>query len=301
MEADNSSNILNKTISLLTKNSKFHILIHDTSGILGYEQLKLAMKYKVHFCDFCDAAKTTDRGLRFCYKCKKLSMKKANLARDLYISQCYLGISEIIKPVYYNDTLLCLIYITNLVLKDDFDNIRKRIFKRTEYTKANKDLLLEKISDCEILDINELKNYIDIIGVLEHIILHCDIPYNSLSFKAFSPFSNLDTKKHILIEDITHYIAANYHQEISLKYLSKLYFIDEQYLCKLFKKETGIGFIDFVNKTRIDHAKRLLTNSNNSISSIALDVGYSNVSHFNRIFKRLTGCTPKEFRTQKSF
>lgn len=299
MSIDNSLGILNKTISVLSRNAQFQILIHDTSGILGHPQLKLDMKFKVHFCDFCLTAKGTDKGIRFCYKCKKLSMKKAHITRDFYLGQCYLGITEIIKPVYYNDNLICLIYVTNLILKDDLESVKDKIIRRTAYTRADAALLLDKLHQCEIVEIDKMNNYHDIIDIIEHIILHCDIPYNTLSFKALSPVSVQSTKKHLLIEDITQYIAANYDKEINLKFLSKLYFIDEQYLCKLFKKETGIGFIDFINRTRIDHAKGLLINSNNSINSIALDVGYSNVSHFNKVFKRFTGCTPKEYRNEK--
>lgn len=297
MNQINTLSILNKTISRLSKNTKAHILIHDTSGILSNEQLKLDMMYKVHICSFCNVAKSTDKGLEFCYKCKNLSMKKADKIKDVYIGQCYLGITEIIKPIYYNNNLLCLIYISNLLLKDNLDNIKRNLIKRCKYTNVDENLLVNKLADCQIIDTNNLSDYFDIVDIIQHIILHSDIPYNTFTFKVFTIFPVEHIKKHILIEDIEQYITANYKIEISLKDLSKLYFIDEQYLCKLFKKETGIGFVGYINNTRIANAKRLLSNSSSNISSIAFEVGYNNVSHFNKIFRKLTGCTPREYRT----
>lgn len=296
MSNSSSSSILNKTITKLTKNEKFHIFVHDTSGILDNDQLKLDMMYKVHFCDFCNIAKSTEKGVKFCYQCKKLSMKKANSTNATFIGQCYLGMTEIIKPIYFNNSLLCLIYITNLTLKGDLENIKEKILKRATFTGIDSTLLIDKIKSCEIINPDNLENFFDILDILEHIILHCDIPYTTLSFKAFTPFPVENTKKHLLINDITKFITTNYAEEILLKDLAKLYFIDEQYLCKLFKKETGMGFIEFINKTRIANAKRLLINSDSKINSVAYQVGYSNTSHFNKIFKKLTGYTPKEFK-----
>ena len=293
------SSILNKTIARLSNNTNAHILIHDTSGIFSNEQLKLDIMYKIHICSFCDVAKSTDKGLKFCYKCKKLSMRKTDKIKDMYIGQCYLGITEIIKPIYYNNNLLCLIYISNLLFKDNLDDIKNQIIKRCKYTNVDEHLLMCKLDDCQIIDKNDLSDYIDTVDIIEHIILHSDIAYNTLTFKAFSTFPVEHIRKHLLIEDIEQYIIANYKVEITLKYLSKLYFIDEQYLCKLFKRETGIGFVDYINNTRIANAKRLLVISSSKINSIAFEVGYNNLSHFNKTFRKLTGLTPKEYRNSK--
>lgn len=296
MTSINTFSILNKTIARLSKNTKAKILIHDTSGILSNEQLKLDMMYKVHICSFCNSAKSTDRGLEFCYKCKILSMKKADKIKDVYIGQCYLGITEIVKPIYYNNNLLCLVYISNLLLKDNVDNVKRTLVKRCKYTNVDANLLMPKLADCQIIDINNLSDYIDTVDIIQHIILHCDIPYNTLIFKAFTTFPVEHIKRNLLIEDIEQYINANYKIEITLKDLSKLYFIHQQYLCKLFKKETGVGFVDYINNTRISNAKRLLAISSSNINSIAFEVGYNNISNFNKIFRKLMGCTPKEYR-----
>jgi AraC-like DNA-binding protein len=68
------------------------------------------------------------------------------------------------------------------------------------------------------------------------------------------------------------------------------------YFCKLFKKVTGINFTDYVSRVRIEKAKNLLLNPNLRVSEIAYDVGFQSLTHFNRVFKRILGQSPTEYR-----
>ena len=76
-------------------------------------------------------------------------------------------------------------------------------------------------------------------------------------------------------------------------HLSKSYFMN------LFKKVTGNTVIGYLMQVRVDNACKLLANENMSASEAALSVGYTNISNFNRQFKQLTGCTPKEYKKRK--
>jgi transcriptional regulator GlxA family with amidase domain len=65
---------------------------------------------------------------------------------------------------------------------------------------------------------------------------------------------------------------------------------------RFFKMRTGITFIDSLLELRLGHASRLLIDTTLSISEIAYNCGFNNISNFNRLFKKKKGCTPKEFR-----
>ena len=68
------------------------------------------------------------------------------------------------------------------------------------------------------------------------------------------------------------------------------------YLCKMFKKAMGINFTDYVSRLRVEKAKNLLLNPNLRISEIAYEVGFQSLTHFNRVFKKITGQSPTEYR-----
>lgn len=98
------------------------------------------------------------------------------------------------------------------------------------------------------------------------------------------------------MSSILQYIINNYHENISLAYLADKFYISQYHLCREFKRHANITLIQYINKTRISNAQKLLYDKTRSIISIAHDVGFANVTHFNRVFKQLTNQTPSQFR-----
>ena len=92
------------------------------------------------------------------------------------------------------------------------------------------------------------------------------------------------------------YIKANYSKQLTLEDVSREINISPQYLSKLFKEETGENFIDYLTGIRIKIAKSLLEDSDMSIKEICYNIGYSDPSYFSRIFKKIMGVTPTEYK-----
>lgn len=94
------------------------------------------------------------------------------------------------------------------------------------------------------------------------------------------------------------YVAAELTADLSLKSLAEQMNINASYLSSLFRKEMGMPLTEYVNRCRIIHAQRLLLTTNLPTKSIALQCGISDMCYFSRIFKRLTGMTPRSYREQ---
>ncbi|HBE77191.1 MAG TPA: hypothetical protein DDW65_05345 [Firmicutes bacterium] len=92
------------------------------------------------------------------------------------------------------------------------------------------------------------------------------------------------------------YIRAHYHENISLKSVAEYLNVSEAYISRMFTKEMGESFINYVTNLRIEKAKDLLKNSNLSINEISELVGYYNQEHFSRVFKKHEGCSPNKYR-----
>ena len=94
------------------------------------------------------------------------------------------------------------------------------------------------------------------------------------------------------------FIEEHQSEEISLSDVAKAVNTSSFYFCKMFRKITGINFTDYLSRLRIERAKNLLLNPNLRISEIAYEVGFQSLTHFNRVFKRIVGQAPTNFRLQ---
>ena len=106
---------------------------------------------------------------------------------------------------------------------------------------------------------------------------------------------NKETVKRVwpLIE----YIDRHYPEPITLDTLSECLHLNREYVCRLFKEATGMPPIEYINYVRVLKAETLLTTTHMSILEIAMNVGFSSASYFNRIFKKRRGISPSVYKT----
>ncbi|MCI9489273.1 2-isopropylmalate synthase [Lachnospiraceae bacterium 48-42] len=109
---------------------------------------------------------------------------------------------------------------------------------------------------------------------------------------------NADGCKDERMIEIMTYIQSNY-KDITLDDLAEHFFLSKPYISKYIKEKSGMTFGDLVKKIRLKKARALLKSSSMTVENIALTVGYQNVEHFNRLFKKAYDMTPMQFRNQK--
>ena len=104
----------------------------------------------------------------------------------------------------------------------------------------------------------------------------------------------------LMVQKAREYITKNRTESFSLADVAKASGASVFYFCKVFKKTTGLTLTDYVARVRIEDAKAALLDPNRRISEIAYDVGFQSLTQFNRVFKRIFGQSPSEFRERLS-
>ena len=94
------------------------------------------------------------------------------------------------------------------------------------------------------------------------------------------------------------YIAGHCGDAVSLGETARAMHVSTFYFCKIFKKATGLTFTDYLGRVRVEKAKNLLLNPHLRVSEIAYTVGFQSLTHFNRIFRKITGEAPTVFREE---
>jgi YesN/AraC family two-component response regulator len=101
---------------------------------------------------------------------------------------------------------------------------------------------------------------------------------------------------HQRISEVAAYMDLHYREDISLYTTAEKFYISTAHLSRAFKKVTGFTFVEYLSNLRIQKAQRLLTETKLPIADIAREVGYQNHTHFGRMFKLITGSSPRNFR-----
>lgn len=98
------------------------------------------------------------------------------------------------------------------------------------------------------------------------------------------------------IHQIKQYIIEHSHKDISLDALARKVDLSPIYISKMFKEKLGINYIDFLTECRIEKAKKLLSDPEKSLKEITFEVGYHEPNYFSKVFKKMCGVSPKDYR-----
>lgn len=98
---------------------------------------------------------------------------------------------------------------------------------------------------------------------------------------------------------VKQYVAEHLSEELSLSLLASRVFLNPSYLSRLFRRETGITLVGYINAARVEKAMELLERTNMRIGAIAAQVGLESPSYFNQVFRKHLGIAPQEYRQQK--
>lgn len=98
------------------------------------------------------------------------------------------------------------------------------------------------------------------------------------------------------IRQMVSYIESHYKDNLELSQFSRELGYSVPHLSRKFSQEVGMGFMEYVQTIRLEHACRLLQSTDLPINRIAAEIGYENIKHFNALFKRKLSLTPREFR-----
>ncbi|MCM1143153.1 MAG: response regulator [Blautia sp.] len=181
---------------------------------------------------------------------------------------------------------------------------------------ANNALYAASLNSFQIDVVQMLYTFYRKKGILANKLLHGDV-YHTLSKNARNSIYDMNlylqyiihltesylseqTSDKSIAKSVQDYIDLHYAEDISRNILTDIFYLDPDYASKLFKKELGISFKNYLIQKRIEVAKNLLANTDLPINIIADNVGYGNYSYFTRIFKKVTGITPIEYRNQIS-
>jgi YesN/AraC family two-component response regulator len=107
------------------------------------------------------------------------------------------------------------------------------------------------------------------------------------------------SKSSNLLKDLIKFLDANYTENISLDLLEKNFFLSRYHLSRVFKKMTSFTIVEYLHHKRIIKAQKMLTETSEKVIDICHEVGFNNIQHFCRVFKKIAHTTPYKYRKSR--
>jgi AraC-like DNA-binding protein/ligand-binding sensor protein len=229
------------------------------------------------------------RNSRSCAACLQVQQKLSETAaHEAQSVTCSFGLCDTAVPVRTGDRLMGFLKTGQVFRKKPTEAQFERAAKLVAEwgVPAKPDELKSTYFDTRVLSAKQHESVVKLLTIFAQ---HLSMVSNQLIVKQ-------ENAEPPMITRAKAYINENQTEDLCLGMVAKAVNASSYYFCKMFKKATGINFTGYLSRVRIEKAKNLLLNPNLRVSEIAYEVGFQSLTHFNRVFKKILGQSPTEYR-----
>lgn len=192
-----------------------------------------------------------------------------------------------------------VLYFNKNIFSKGFYDMKEAIKINEFFQNAEKGIRIngktKEVVEKKLKTLLQKEDFEKIIGLFE--IMHILSQSKDISFITSDGYNaQLKYSETDRLSNVYKYIQHNFKDSISLDTIANISNLTPQSFCRLFKKRTGKNFVEYLNEVRIAAACKYLLDTDWSISEIAYHCGYKTVSNFNKLFKDITGNSPKIYR-----
>lgn len=274
-------------MKVLFKDLEVQRLLDDYQQLIGiriavfdtdYHELYSSPKSISSFCDLIRRDNTVHAT---CTQCDRKGFLMAQEKKDTYLYKCHMNLYEAITPLYDHEQILGYVMIGQVLDQNPVDlqwNLLKGRYRAhlpllTEAKKAFYEL--RQMSDDDINACSRIMKACAISIWLSHII---------------------DIERSPITERINYYVRTHLKETISTQSLCDALHISKSTVFNYLKKEHNLSLTAFINQIRLEHAKYDIEKTGKTLTSIAIEYGFTDYTYFAKLFKKAYHVTPKQYR-----
>ena len=247
------------------------------------DEMKVHRPTTAKAAPFCALMARTNASCAACYALQMQLERKAQLEpRTL---KCFAGLCETAIPVRVGENLIAFLHTGHILVdrpdKAQFNRVAEELLRwgtHVDLKQAEEAYFATRVLSRE--------QYQSLIRLLRVFADHLALAGNQLAL-------NQTGEQLPSVRRAREIIDLQYEDELSLGNVAHMVNVSASYFSELFKKGTGMNFVEYVARVRVQKAKNMLANPNKRISEVAFDVGFKSLSQFNRAFKKYAGEPPK--------
>ncbi len=224
-----------------------------------------------------------------CASCYSLQQRLEETARfEPKTLKCFAGLCETAVPVRVGENLVAFLHTGHILVDHPSRASFNRIAK--ELLRLGTHIDLKQAEEAYFATrVLSQKQYSALVRLLEVFAQHLAGCGNELALQQ-------QPSEPPAVRRAREIIDLRFQEEVSLGMIAGIVNVSASYFSELFKKATGLNFVEYVARVRVEKAKNMLHNPNARISEVAFEVGFQSLSQFNRVFKKVVGQAPGQWR-----
>lgn len=231
---------------------------------------------------FCEQVRTNASLAEKCIECDNKGFDICDKTKKPYIYQCHMNLLEAIAPIIENDIIIGYMMLGQVLSKNDIEAVKEKVLLVCDQYRLDSEKMLSELKKIKTIDSRFINSAVSMMSMCA-----CYLYCNRI----------IENKREMLSYQIKSYIEMHLSEDLTIQKLCDTFFVSKTKLYHISKKNFGMGITDYIRYLRLEKAKLLLQKKENSISNIALAVGFQDANYFTRIFKKYENMTPKNYKT----
>ncbi|MEI7884948.1 MAG: PocR ligand-binding domain-containing protein [Clostridia bacterium] len=258
--------------------TQFNIVSKVQTSVFDYNGQAILNSEK---CCFCGDFSCSSEVFSLCGASNTAAFEMVKREQKLYIYRCHAGLMEMVSPIIHEKTIIGYLMIGQFLSKDSYDEQWKTTEAYISSLEINPQPLKESFYQLTQLATEEVVAWAEILSAYASYIWLKE--YVSIKF---------DEE----FDKISQYISANLADDLISDQIAKDLKISRNSLFRIIKHNSGQTLSNFITEKRILAAKKMLKETNQSINAIAEAVGIEDYNYFTKVFKKIIGKTPSQYR-----
>jgi AraC-like DNA-binding protein/ligand-binding sensor protein len=201
---------------------------------------------------------------------------------------CYAGLCETVVPLWLGNKLIGFLWTGQVFQRKPTESRFRRTLKLLSGwgMKLDENILREAYFGTRVVPREQHSAAVKLLTIFAE---HLEIVSNQILIQR-------DNAEPPMITKAKDFIRGHHTEDLSLAQVAQFVNTSPFHFCKMFKRATGLNFTQFLSRVRLERSKNLLINPQLRVSEIAYEVGFQSLTHFNRVFQKLLGQSPTEYR-----
>ncbi len=266
----------------------FYKLFQVPLDWVGLDNRTFTLCSNEHCHPLCRKIMEHEKGRKACEKMTNDRVQRCRVSREFQISPCHAGLVDAIVPLYVGTQYIgCLCVGQFLAAKPTKSHILEHC-RELDYLGIGPDELKQYYAGTPVVPPEKLEGMLELLQMIGEYV--CESEAKILFLRTINESNPVAAARE--------YIEANFKSKLSVEGIARKVGLSASYFGHQFQKETGKSPIGYLNSYRIQKASELLRKTSLSISDVAYECGFPSLPHFNRMFRKITGKTPKSVRVK---